>query len=260
MPPARPAASKHAHTTPNLTCCFELQEHLLIAFSGDGASLVMTHLIREARECLKGNRYALTVAHVLETHALDMAGGEAEHRVRVEAAARACGVELEVLEMSEDELASLATAKRNASLTAWHDRKEEIRVQKLTAFAVARGATRLLMGDTATLLAARVIADLSKNRPLDITRYTLQQPLHGAPECTILRPFYDAFAEEIALFIRHEDLHAAILPLSAWTGPYGGTDSLNSLCREFVHSLQVPLKHTIHQIPVTSPQRIDTRH
>lgn len=177
-----------------------------------------------------------------ETIGLGLSPGEAdEHRMNVDAAAAACGVEkLELLRLSAEDVDVLRRMREaGGGLTAWHDRREEMRVNKLTEFALSRGCTRVLMGDTATLLAARVISDLSKNRPLDTTRYEVMMPILGAPQCQIIRPFYDALSEEIALFIRHLRLPAAILPLRAWTGPTSGVDSLNSLCREFVACLQV---------------------
>eukprot|EP00961_Rhodomonas_salina_P230606 3116288-Rhodomonas_salina.2 len=79
---------------------------------------------------------------------------------------------------------------------------EQLRTRALLAYAHACGYTKLLLGDSATLLAARVVSEIAKGRKIASLRIHLYEPTPGVPCAAILRPIADFLSEEVFFFLR----------------------------------------------------------
>ena len=191
---------------------------------------------------------------VFEAHGLD-AVKASEFVAAVEALGRGFGFEFTSLPMPREMVRDLAAGmddialqnvrEHTSSVTAWEDRRLSLKLDLLLEFAAEHGCTRVVLGDSATSVAARVVADSTKGLPLNSPHLALQERLSGAGSLkSILRPLNDVLDEELFLVVRHAQLQPANLPLgimvdsSAWQ-----RQSLNTHCRRLVAMLQVPATH-----------------
>ncbi|KAG2424524.1 hypothetical protein HXX76_014405 [Chlamydomonas incerta] len=148
--------------------------------------------------------------------------------------------------------------------TGREDLIQHLRRRLLAAAGAMAGATKLLCGDSATALAARVIADTAKGRgfalPSDIQLVDARGA--GAGEPTFLYPMREVTVKEAVFVCRLRGLRPAELPgplllarLAAASSGRHSHDprrSINNLASTFIDSLQANLPSTIFTVLRTS--------
>ncbi|KAG2448454.1 hypothetical protein HYH02_006346 [Chlamydomonas schloesseri] len=144
--------------------------------------------------------------------------------------------------------------------TGREDLIHHLRRRLLAAAGTAEGATKLLCGDSATALAARVVADTAKGRgfslPSDIQLLDARGAAAGEP--TFLYPMREVTVKEAVFVCRLRGLRPAELPgpllLSRLAAASPGRHSrdprrsINSLASAFIDSLQANLPSTIFTV------------
>ncbi|GLC59931.1 hypothetical protein PLESTB_001555300 [Pleodorina starrii] len=131
--------------------------------------------------------------------------------------------------------------------TGREDLVRTLRTRLLAAVAGGLGAAKVLRGDTATVLAARIISDTAKGRGYSLPGGIQLLDARGAArgEPAVLQPMREVTLKEAVFFCRLRGLEAVQLPYSRAAGE---RRSVNALAASFVDSLQANLPSTIFTI------------
>jgi len=239
-------------------------EHLLVAFSGGARSAALAHLLRRSIGDLRGRQFRVQLAFVDDSgvfaaHGVPAAAAR-EFAAAVEALGRSFGFEFVALQMPDvmqrelaaglDGIASQAARDNTSPVTEWEDRRARLTQDVLLEYAAQQGCTRVVLGDSATTVAARIVSDSTKGLALNSPHLLLQQALAGWGSLRgILRPLNDLLDEELFLMLRHAQVCPVHLPLAcvlesgAWQ-----RGSLNAHCRRLIAILQADKKGSVHTI------------
>lgn len=240
-------------------------ERLLVAFSGGVRSIALAHLFQRSVGDLRGRQFYVHLAFVDDTgifqeHGLTAA--EARKLVsQVESVGRGFGFEFTTLQMSDCSKDNLAAglakiaAQKNSdgnarTVTEWEDDRTRLRMDVLLSFAHQNGFTRVVLADSATTVAARVVAHATKGVHLNSSDLSHSENLEGFGTLkSLLRPLNDIIDEELFLLLRS----TGAMPVASPLGVANNSDvwqrsSLNFHCRRLVAILQQDKKGSVHTI------------
>lgn len=254
--------------------------HLLVGLSGGPSSRALLHCVAQ---CTMGRGtkalYQVDVLHVDQSLMLGLSQAErAEQHDRLRNVVKAYGVDLEILPLeavftfsrqhppqlvSQQEKADeqrtgggatetekekeqlLRLFESTADLTSKEDLLVHLRNQLLSSFAARRGASWLCVGDSATRMAAEMIADTCKGRAYALPeRLAFLDTRH--PGVSIVRPMRDYLVQEIAIYNHFMKLETVFIPeLDTKTHKFS---SINHLSEGFLAGLQADFPQTIHTL------------
>ncbi|GIL85207.1 hypothetical protein Vretimale_10781 [Volvox reticuliferus] len=173
--------------------------------------------------------------------------GEVEAGQRESAGAGAAGeMNKNDAERQEREARLRALLQSVPDPTGREDLLRHLRNRLLAAVAAQLGVNKVLRGDTATVLAARVISETAKGRgyalPGEVQLLDVREVQRGQP--AVLQPMREVTMKEAVFFCRLRGLQPVQLPYTEASS----RRSINALATSFVDGLQVNLPSTLFTI------------
>ena len=239
-------------------------ERLLVAFSGGARSIALAHLFRRSVGELRGRQFHVEMAFVDDTGIFQehgLAADAARNLVsQVESVGSGFGFALTTLQMPDcskrDLAAGLAKiAAQSAdgnmcSVTEWEDDRAHLRMDVLLQFAQQKGFTRVVIADSATTVAARVVAHATKGKHLNSSDLSHRENVQGFVALkSVLRPLNDIIDEELFLLVRSTGAQPVAGPLGVVNNSaMWQRMSLNVHSRRLVAILQRDKKGSVHTI------------
>ncbi|XP_014664653.1 PREDICTED: cytoplasmic tRNA 2-thiolation protein 2-like isoform X2 [Priapulus caudatus] len=140
-------------------------------------------------------------------------------------------------------LTSLFEATR--TITAKEDLLNVLRMRLMVHIAIQEGFTKLMVGDTGTRLAVRVMSNVAQGRGSALALDTgFSDDRHGI--AVLLRPMMDFTGKEIVMYNRFHDIRP--VTIAAFTTKSSCAASITKLSQTFVLQLQEHFPSTINTI------------
>ncbi|OZJ02183.1 hypothetical protein BZG36_04321 [Bifiguratus adelaidae] len=239
----------------------------MVAFSGGPSSRALLHLMKGFQHVgshQSGQKRLfdeLVICHIDETAAFNGSSTLDMARVVVDTEYPDFTFHGQLIEdIYEDEALSSIDKKEKlrqlfaqaGSLTAKEDLLWHIKMHLLVKAAQKLGCTRLILGDSATRIAIKVISFTAKGRgyslPLEIGG-----DIHGLyPNLVILRPLKDMLAKEIAIYDHSQGLLNSLVPATNFSTMAPPTASIDRATEEFIVGLDRDFPSTVSTIVRTA--------